>query len=110
MNKRERMNQLKALIMQHLPVDECHVLWNTTQAKRYGGKLPGSHAVGFAMTMSKDLTRPLTVVCPIAKSVAFNDKLDYTGDILQLCGKALQGVLIYNMALELERVANGEPE
>jgi hypothetical protein len=104
MNKRDRMNQLRNLIMEHLPVDECHILWNSTQAKRYGGKLPGSHTVGFAMTMSKDLSEPLTVVCPIAKSVAFDERYDHTPDILKLCVTALKGVLTYNMAFELERL------
>jgi hypothetical protein len=60
--------------------------------------------VGFAMTMSKDLSEPLTVVCPIARITAFDEWLDWTGYILLLCSLALKGVVTYNMALELERL------
>jgi hypothetical protein len=89
----ERANFIKSLLIVNFGLDDCVILWNDEQAKQHGGHLPGSHAIGFAMQW-----QGMTAICPIAKSVAFDQKDGYFDGILELCGVAFNGRLALAMA------------
>lgn len=89
----DRANFIKSILIVNFGLDDCHILWNNEQAKRHGGRLPGSHAIGFAMQW-----QGMTAICPIAKRVAFDERDGYFDVILELCGAAFNGRLALAMA------------
>jgi hypothetical protein len=89
----QRAKFIASILIVNFGLDDCAVLWNDEQAKRHGGHLPGSHAIGFAMQW-----RGMTAICPIAKSVAFDTRHGYFDTIIELCGGAFNGRLALAMA------------